>query len=574
MAILQVGANGKAPAGAKVGDTIKTAGGDYKITGGTAGNWTSTKVPSSPSSPTPTSGTKSSSGGSSSSSNNSNKSSSSSTPYTYQIGSPEGIKQANNLAIGGTYNARDGSVWKKNADNTISVTTKSGQTYASNYVPQAATPASNYKTTTYRDPTGKTQTGYIIDNQTFKDIEGKERIDYGSRVTTNGKEYLMSEAGKGIDLSANEALSVYNRDSELGLPDISSAAGQVYMLDGSYYDATTGRLAGAGIIGLGNGMYYDTESGKQMSETEIALMRRTAEAEARFAEIEQAYKDRIAAEQAYAEQQLLAAQQQGNQALDEAASQSEIDAYKAMDNQALRSAKLGDMGGIGQKQYGEAANANDKRLLEISLERKNLETSTQQQIAQLEAQGKREEAQLISELGMKQLELLIAEEDKLRAAIEDRKQTEAQLLGTYNGQPTLDSQNVTFNRALQRLQLGIFTDQDALTLGIPQEQARQFTQMLNLQAQLDLEKAKKMLAELTGAGTAGRSATSASSSSASSSSASSTTGVSASMTERQVLEAIGMNRTPEGQAQAARKLIEQGAKEAYVEAALRYLGLQ
>ena len=44
MATLKVGADGKAPANAKVGDTIVTAGGNYKITGGTSGNWTSEKV--------------------------------------------------------------------------------------------------------------------------------------------------------------------------------------------------------------------------------------------------------------------------------------------------------------------------------------------------------------------------------------------------------------------------------------------------------------------------------------------------------------------------------------------------
>lgn len=44
MAVLKVGSDGKAPAHAKVGDVIETAGGNYKITGGTAGNWTSEKV--------------------------------------------------------------------------------------------------------------------------------------------------------------------------------------------------------------------------------------------------------------------------------------------------------------------------------------------------------------------------------------------------------------------------------------------------------------------------------------------------------------------------------------------------
>lgn len=44
MATLQVGKDGKAPKDAKVGDTIRTAGGDFVIKGGTSGNWKSEKT--------------------------------------------------------------------------------------------------------------------------------------------------------------------------------------------------------------------------------------------------------------------------------------------------------------------------------------------------------------------------------------------------------------------------------------------------------------------------------------------------------------------------------------------------
>lgn len=108
MAVLQVGKDGKAPAGAKVGDTIRTAGGDYKITGGSAGSWTSEKVSSG------------GSGGSSSSSN-----------IPYNIGSAKGQQIADNLSAGQTYQASDGSTWVKNRDGSVSVTTKNG-TYTPN----------------------------------------------------------------------------------------------------------------------------------------------------------------------------------------------------------------------------------------------------------------------------------------------------------------------------------------------------------------------------------------------------------------------------------------------------------
>ena len=115
MAVLKVGADGKAPAGAKIGDTIKTAGGDYKITGGTAGNWTSTKVtaPTTTAAPKPAAVT----------------------PYI--IGSEKGMQIADNLSAGQTYQASDGSTWVKNQDGTVSVTTKNGTFTKNAYQSQA-----------------------------------------------------------------------------------------------------------------------------------------------------------------------------------------------------------------------------------------------------------------------------------------------------------------------------------------------------------------------------------------------------------------------------------------------------
>ena len=123
MAVLQVGKDGKAPAGAKVGDTIRTAGGDYKITGGTAGNFTSTKV---------TTG-----GSGSGSSGGSSGGGSSYVPYS--IGSAAGQQQANGMAVGETFKASDGSTWVKNKDGSISVTTKNG-TYTPNALQSSLKP--------------------------------------------------------------------------------------------------------------------------------------------------------------------------------------------------------------------------------------------------------------------------------------------------------------------------------------------------------------------------------------------------------------------------------------------------
>lgn len=47
----------------------------------------------------------------------------------------------------------------------------------------------------YQTPTGKSASGYIIGGKTYKDPEGKERIDIGSTVPTAGGTYTYTAAG-------------------------------------------------------------------------------------------------------------------------------------------------------------------------------------------------------------------------------------------------------------------------------------------------------------------------------------------------------------------------------------------
>lgn len=53
--------------------------------------------------------------------------------YVYDITTKKGQSIASNLGSGQTYKATDGSTWKKNTDGSLSVTTKSGNTYAGKY---------------------------------------------------------------------------------------------------------------------------------------------------------------------------------------------------------------------------------------------------------------------------------------------------------------------------------------------------------------------------------------------------------------------------------------------------------
>jgi len=63
--------------------------------------------------------------------------------------------------------------------------------------------AKAYKTN-YFDPLGKSQTGYIIDGKTYKDPEGKVRVEKGSVVETAAGNYVLTNAG-GVKTDYGEA---------------------------------------------------------------------------------------------------------------------------------------------------------------------------------------------------------------------------------------------------------------------------------------------------------------------------------------------------------------------------------
>jgi hypothetical protein len=77
--------------------------------------------------------------------------------YTYQITSDIGKTVAQNMRAGDTHTASDGSTWRKNTDGSISVTTKSGNTYGTNYgaTSTGSTPAKKTLNTVYNQSTGQ-----------------------------------------------------------------------------------------------------------------------------------------------------------------------------------------------------------------------------------------------------------------------------------------------------------------------------------------------------------------------------------------------------------------------------------
>ncbi len=141
--------------------------------------------------------------------------------------------------------------------------------------------------TKYIDAQGNTQTGYVIDNQTYKDAEGTQRVDTGSIVTADsGLNYILTDAGGMLysdylkqqeeakkneqkDLinqmlaTAQEQQKLYNEDNiqqlESQLPKINAtydeAMNQAYQGYRSAEKSLANQLASSGLYNSG---YADT----------------------------------------------------------------------------------------------------------------------------------------------------------------------------------------------------------------------------------------------------------------------------------------------------------------------------
>lgn len=349
-------------------------------------------------------------------------------------------------------------------------------------------PPTNATQTTFNRG-GQSMTGYIVNGSTV-DAEGN-KLQAGDIVSAaGGKNYLMTEAGRGVDTSS-AAYDIYGKSAigDYEIPDATTNLGRVFEFEGGYYDSATGKKISDGYLNKGDGTYQNLATGQTITDRGIQDMQNLQT----ILENKQAAIAQLTA----AEEEMLKNQNtQNQQDLTNAAEQTTIDAAQLMDNLALRQAAQGDMGGIGQKQYSEVANAKDQRLLEINLEKKNLETQTNQQIAQLRAEGKMAEADLAESIALKQMSALNSEYDRIAAAKADEEKTMATLLGTYKGQPTMQAKEANMSQALTRLQLGIFSADDAITLGIPAADAKAYADRINLMAQIDLDTAKKQLAQI------------------------------------------------------------------------------
>ena len=137
-----------------------------------------------------------------------------------------------------------------------------------------------------------------------------------------------------------------------------------------------------------------------------------------------------------------------------------IDEAKAKDNQALYAESRGDKGGIGAAQYDAIMNTAAQNRLAVNSAQTKLATDTSRQIADLRAQGEYEKADALLTLSQQYLSQLMSLEQwaaeynlsvaQFNASL---KQWQAEydlkvadLLGSYNGMPTMSAKQFAFTQ--------------------------------------------------------------------------------------------------------------------------------
>lgn len=156
-----------------------------------------------------------------------------------------------------------------------------------------------------------------------------------------------------------------------------------------------------------------------------------------------------------------------------------IDEAKAKDNQALYSESRGDKGGIGAAQYDAIMNTAAQNRLQVNSAQTKLATDTARQIADLRAQGEFEKADALLQLSQKYLSQLMSLEQwaaeynlsvaQFNASLQQWQAefdlSVAELLGSYNGRPTLGAQQFEYNKKKYEEEQATLQDQKLANAG-------------------------------------------------------------------------------------------------------------
>lgn len=214
----------------------------------------------------------------------------------------------------------------------------------------------------------------------------------------------------------------------------------------------------------------------------------------------------------------------GTEQYNQDAEEAYLQKLKAQQTQTLQNAYQGDLGGIGTKQYSDVTANYDQQMLQIALEKENFVNQCNQQINQLKAEGRLQEAELLSEWAQAKIDRYDEdykwyEELKLSKAAQALDEEELQL---SKDQLAAEIENADreyyYNRAVAMLEKGAITSDALEVLGVSSKWAKQYADQINSTAATSLEYAKAQLDYLLAETGVLKSSSSGSSSSASSSS--------------------------------------------------------
>lgn len=233
MATYIVGNDGKAPANAKPGDKIVTGGGVYEKTA-----TGSIRV-----------------GGID-------------TPTGTSSNMADVQNTFNRLTGGGSPGGSKGGGGSGNKGGSTPIATPSPPPPVSGNISSSGNKKNTAVKTSYVAPDNTTQTGYIINGVTYKDEAGKERIDAGSIVTAGGKKYLLTQNGS-RDATGGTDSDVFAQNED-GSIDEKNPIKQLINIGGTNYDRLTGNryrdVANDGeVIRGANGKYYNARTGEDVS---------------------------------------------------------------------------------------------------------------------------------------------------------------------------------------------------------------------------------------------------------------------------------------------------------------------
>lgn len=165
-----------------------------------------------------------------------------------------------------------------------------------------------------------------------------------------------------------------------------------------------------------------------------------------------------------------------------------LNMLKAERNTRQQSAYNGDLGGIGQKQYSDTEASYDAALLSIALEREAFINSCNQQIDQLQAQGRLQDAQLLAEWAQSKLQTYAQMmQQATNVALQEQQMV--------NSQANTDRE-FNYNRAVTLLERGMLTADAVAALGVDEASARAYADQINETAKVSLAYAKAQLEQL------------------------------------------------------------------------------